>query len=206
MMHRQKKGAWATLAHRNPVFVDDADGRLQKRDIQASEIWASDFRVTLCTTSNQGHLPAHVPSMGHCDKPGTGGERINKVDRLTWPGERYFPYEILIFRSARASNIAQHVGELRAYHLVRASCHQCSHKAAIAHASLLQGRPGYTRLITLERSGGKGCALTSVSRFRFKAPAPVAHRSARSSPWRNGNRPRSPLSLACIQSRLQPTS
>jgi hypothetical protein len=35
--------------------------------------------------------------MGHCDKPGTGGERINKVDRLTWPGQRYFPYEILIF-------------------------------------------------------------------------------------------------------------
>jgi hypothetical protein len=81
MMHRQKKGARATLAHRNPVFVDDADGRLQKRDIQASEIWASDFRVTLCTTSNQGHLPAHVPSMGHCDKPGTGGERINKIGR-----------------------------------------------------------------------------------------------------------------------------
>jgi hypothetical protein len=44
---------------------------------------------------------------------------------------------------------------LAAYHLVRASCHQCSHKAAIAHASLLQGRPGYTRLITLERSGAR---------------------------------------------------
>jgi hypothetical protein len=117
--------------------------------------------------------------MGHCDKPGTGGERINKVDRLTGPGERYFPYEILIFRSAPASNTAQHVGELRAYHLVRASCHQCSHKAAIAHASLLQGRPGYTRLITLERSGGKGCALTSVSRCRFRRRSrtdPLAHR------------------------------
>jgi cation diffusion facilitator CzcD-associated flavoprotein CzcO len=52
---------------------------------------------------------------------------------------------------------------LRAYHLVRASCHQCSHKAAIAHASLLQGRPGYTRLITLERSGARA-ALSHPSR------------------------------------------
>jgi hypothetical protein len=79
----------AILAHRNPVFVDNADGRLQKRDIQASEIQASDFRVTLCTAPNQGHLPL-MSLMGQCDKPGTGGER-------TWPGERYFLYEILIF-------------------------------------------------------------------------------------------------------------
>ncbi len=52
-------------------------------------------------------------------------------------------------------DIAFRLEDLRAWHLVRASCHQCSHKAAIAHASLLQGRPGYTRLITLERSGAR---------------------------------------------------
>jgi hypothetical protein len=52
-------------------------------------------------------------------------------------------------------DIAFRLEDLRAWHLVRASFHQCSHKAAIAHASLLQGRPGYTRLITLERSGAR---------------------------------------------------
>jgi hypothetical protein len=41
--------------------------------------------------------------------------------------------------------------DLRAWHLVRASCHQCSHKALIAHASLLQRRQSYTRLVALER-------------------------------------------------------
>ncbi len=51
--------------------------------------------------------------MGHCDKPGTGGERINKVGGLTWPGERYFPYEILIFLCPEPIGFepAQHVGE-----------------------------------------------------------------------------------------------
>jgi hypothetical protein len=41
--------------------------------------------------------------------------------------------------------------DLRAFHLVRASCHACAHKAIVAHATLLQGRPGYTRLTSLER-------------------------------------------------------
>ncbi len=41
--------------------------------------------------------------------------------------------------------------DLRAFHLVRASCHACAHKAIIPNAMLLQGQPGYTRLISLER-------------------------------------------------------
>jgi hypothetical protein len=41
--------------------------------------------------------------------------------------------------------------DLRAFHLVRVSCHVCSHKANIAAATLQQGRPGYTRLMSLER-------------------------------------------------------
>jgi hypothetical protein len=40
--------------------------------------------------------------------------------------------------------------DLRVFHLVRASCHACAHKAVIPHAKLLQGRPGYTRLMSLE--------------------------------------------------------
>ena len=34
----------------------------------------------------------------------------------------------------------------RVFHLVRASCHACGHKEVIPNASLLQERPGYTRL------------------------------------------------------------
>ena len=41
--------------------------------------------------------------------------------------------------------------DLRAFHLVRASCHACAHKAIIPNAMLLQGRPNYTRLVSLER-------------------------------------------------------
>jgi hypothetical protein len=41
--------------------------------------------------------------------------------------------------------------DLRAFHLVRASCHVCAHKAIIPNAMLLQGRPDYTRLVALER-------------------------------------------------------
>jgi hypothetical protein len=41
--------------------------------------------------------------------------------------------------------------DLRAFHLVRASCHACAHKAIIPNAMLLQGRPGYTRLVSVER-------------------------------------------------------
>ena len=60
-----------------------------------------------------GSSSCSCPLMGHCDKPGTGGERINKVDRLTWPGQRYFPYEILIFLCPEPIGFepAQHVGE-----------------------------------------------------------------------------------------------
>src|SRR6266446_1044360 len=59
-----------------------------------------------------GSSSCSCPLMGHCDKPGTGGERINKVGGLTWPDERYFPYEILIFLCPEPIGFepAQHVG------------------------------------------------------------------------------------------------
>jgi DNA-directed RNA polymerase subunit RPC12/RpoP len=41
--------------------------------------------------------------------------------------------------------------DLRVFHHVRASCHACGHKAIIPNAALLQGRTGYTRLMSLER-------------------------------------------------------
>jgi hypothetical protein len=41
--------------------------------------------------------------------------------------------------------------DLRAFHLVMASCRACTHKALIPNAALLRGRPGTTRLMELER-------------------------------------------------------
>ena len=41
--------------------------------------------------------------------------------------------------------------DLRVFHLVRASCHACGHRAIIPNAVLLEGRPGFTRLIDVER-------------------------------------------------------
>jgi hypothetical protein len=41
--------------------------------------------------------------------------------------------------------------DLRAFHVVRANCRVCAHKAVIPPAALLLNRPGYTRLISLER-------------------------------------------------------
>ena len=58
--------------------------------------------------------------------------------------------------------------DLRAFHLVRASCHACALKAIILNATLLQGRPGYTRLMSLERQlrcrscGARGKAALDV--------------------------------------------
>jgi hypothetical protein len=58
--------------------------------------------------------------------------------------------------------------DLRAFHLVRASCLACAHKAIIPNATLLQGRSGYTRLISLERQlrcrrcGARGKASLEV--------------------------------------------
>jgi hypothetical protein len=58
--------------------------------------------------------------------------------------------------------------DLRTFHLVRASCHACAHKAIIANATLLQDRPGYTRLMSLERQlrcrrcGARGKASLEV--------------------------------------------
>jgi hypothetical protein len=58
--------------------------------------------------------------------------------------------------------------DLRAFHLVRASCHACGHKAIIPNATVLQGRPGATRLVMVERRlrcrkcGAKGRASLEV--------------------------------------------
>jgi hypothetical protein len=58
--------------------------------------------------------------------------------------------------------------DLRAFHLVRASCHACANKAIVPHAALLRGRPGYARLIELERQlrcrrcGARGKASLDV--------------------------------------------
>jgi hypothetical protein len=41
--------------------------------------------------------------------------------------------------------------DLRVFHYVRASCHVCGHKAIIPNATLLQGRPNFTRLMDFER-------------------------------------------------------
>jgi hypothetical protein len=41
--------------------------------------------------------------------------------------------------------------DLRVFHLVPASCHACGHRAIIPNAALLKGRPGYTRLMPIER-------------------------------------------------------
>src|SRR5271163_4145201 len=42
--------------------------------------------------------------------------------------------------------------DLRAWHLVEASCRRCRHKATIAHELLMRGRPSFTRLFDLERA------------------------------------------------------
>jgi hypothetical protein len=58
--------------------------------------------------------------------------------------------------------------DLRVFHLVRASCHACAHKVIIPNALLLPGRPGYTRLVSLERQlrcrkcGARGKASLEV--------------------------------------------
>jgi hypothetical protein len=56
--------------------------------------------------------------------------------------------------------------DLRVFHLVRASCHACGHKAVIPNATLLEGRPGYTRLMALGScaagSAGQGAGRRST--------------------------------------------
>jgi ribosomal protein L37E len=60
------------------------------------------------------------------------------------------------------------LGDLRAFHLVRAHCQACGYKAIVPNAALLQGRPGYTRLTSLQgrlrcrRCGTKGKALLEM--------------------------------------------
>jgi hypothetical protein len=43
--------------------------------------------------------------------------------------------------------------DLRAFHLVLASCGACGHKAIIPNIPLLRGRAGYTRLSARGRAG-----------------------------------------------------
>ena len=58
--------------------------------------------------------------------------------------------------------------DLRAWHLVEASCRRCRHRTTIAHPLLTRGRPSYTRLSDLERElrcqrcGARGEASLSV--------------------------------------------
>jgi hypothetical protein len=58
--------------------------------------------------------------------------------------------------------------DLRTFHLVRASCHACAHKAVIPHATLQQDQPNYMRLMSLERQlrcrncGARGKASLDV--------------------------------------------
>ena len=58
--------------------------------------------------------------------------------------------------------------DLRVFHLVLATCRNCGHKAILANAALVQGRPGYTRLTDLERQlrcqrcGARGKASLDV--------------------------------------------
>ena len=60
------------------------------------------------------------------------------------------------------------IEDLRVFHFVGASCHACGQKAIIANAALLQGGPGYTRLMSLERQlrcqrcGARGKASLDV--------------------------------------------
>jgi DNA-directed RNA polymerase subunit RPC12/RpoP len=59
--------------------------------------------------------------------------------------------------------------DLRAFHFVQANCLACGRKTVIANATLLQGRPGYTRLTSLERQlrcrrcGARGKASLEVA-------------------------------------------
>jgi hypothetical protein len=58
--------------------------------------------------------------------------------------------------------------DLRAWHLVEASCRRCLHKASIAHELLLRCRPSYTRLSDVERAlrcqrcGARGHASLAI--------------------------------------------
>ena len=58
--------------------------------------------------------------------------------------------------------------DLRVFHFVRAGCQACGHKAIIPNTALLRGRPGYTRLMSLERQlrcakcGARGKATLDV--------------------------------------------
>jgi hypothetical protein len=58
--------------------------------------------------------------------------------------------------------------DLRAWHLVAASCRHCRHRAPVDHQFLLRGRPAYTRLFELERAlpcrrcGARGQASLAI--------------------------------------------
>jgi hypothetical protein len=58
--------------------------------------------------------------------------------------------------------------DLRAFHLVRAHCQACGHKAIIPNAALQPGQPGFARLTSLQRRlrcrrcGTRGKALLEM--------------------------------------------
>jgi len=58
--------------------------------------------------------------------------------------------------------------DLRAWHLVEASCRHCRHRTLVAHELLRHGRPPYTRLFEIERAlrcrrcGARGQASPAV--------------------------------------------
>jgi hypothetical protein len=58
--------------------------------------------------------------------------------------------------------------DLRAWHLVEASCMRCRHRALLAHEVLRRGRPSYARLSDIERSlrclrcGARGQASIAI--------------------------------------------
>ena len=50
--------------------------------------------------------------------------------------------------------------DLRVFHLVRASCHACGHKAIVPNAALLQERP--ERQLRCRKCGARGKASLDV--------------------------------------------
>jgi len=58
--------------------------------------------------------------------------------------------------------------DLRVFHLVRASYHACAHKTIIPNSTLRQGRPGYMRLMELERQlRCRNCGARGKPRSRW---------------------------------------
>jgi len=100
---------------------------------------------------------SNVRTTRQCDSAGTHRSGLSGLDRRRKKrccrGQRGIAYENLPCELAVvAARTARRAGSGRGKPLgLRASCHACGHKEVIRNASLLQGRPGYTRLMSLER-------------------------------------------------------